>query len=304
VGSIFGQSKVAITIDDIPNTSKFERDHFSSILLNKLDSLNIPISIFINEGLIYKTEHVSKNFDLLHQWVKREYTSLGNHSFNHPRYSDIGLDSFAIEINKGEAITKELAKLYHKQLNYFRFPFNDMGKDSLQQIQIAKLLNDKKYIIAPFTIESSDWMFNYLYEYYLKNDQKTKADSIANSYIDITLDYFAFFDSTTIKQYGRQINQIYLCHDNSINADYMEVLIKKLTEKGYSFISMDEAMSDEVYKQANNYYKKWGVSWIYRWMNDSKERMQCMRKEPDMNKIFKEYFRIKSIKKASLDKDE
>lgn len=296
----FGQSKVAITIDDVPNTSKFKRDHFESILLNKLDSLNIPIDVFINEGNIYKNEHVSKNFDLLNQWVERNYIGIGNHSFSHSRYSDIGLDSFAIEIDKGESITRELSKLYHKKLKYFRFPYNDLGKDSLQQIQIANQLHQKNYIIAPFTIESSDWVFNYLYEYYLKNNQKEKAENIGNLYIEITLEYFSFFDSIAINQYGRHINQIYLCHDNSINADYIEVLVQKLTEKGNSFVSMEEAMKDEVYNQPNNYFKKWGISWVYRWMVNPKERMQLMRSEPaDFNKIYEDYKIIQSKVKAS-----
>jgi len=221
--TLSGQSKVAITIDDVPNISKFKRDHFNNILLNKLDSLNIPIDIFINEGNIYKNEHVSKNFDLLNQWAKRAYVSLGNHSFNHPRFSDVGVDSFAIEIDKGESITGELSKLYNKKLKYFRFPYNDLGKDSLQQIQIANYLQQNNYIIAPFTIESSDWIFNYLYKYYLRNNQKEKAKNIGNSYVEITLKYFSFFDSIAVNQYGRKINQIYLCHDNSINADYIEV---------------------------------------------------------------------------------
>ena len=44
-----------------------------------------------------------------------------------------------------------------------------------------------------------------------------------------------------------------------------------MTEKGYSFVSIYEAMKDNVYKQTNNYKKKWGISWFYRWMNNGKE---------------------------------
>jgi len=63
--SIFSQKNVSITIDDVPNTSMFKKDGYKSILLEKLDSLKIPIAIFINESLIYKTDSVAKNFELL-----------------------------------------------------------------------------------------------------------------------------------------------------------------------------------------------------------------------------------------------
>ena len=73
------QKKVSITIDDVPNTSGYERDGFSSKLLQQLDSLSIPIAIFVNEGLIYKSDSLSKNFELLNNWSSKDYVTLGNH---------------------------------------------------------------------------------------------------------------------------------------------------------------------------------------------------------------------------------
>ncbi len=193
--TVSGQLKVAITIDDVPNIKKFEKNNFQTKLLNQLDTLKIPIAIFINEGMLYKTQFVSKNFDLLNQWVKRDYSTLGNHTFAHSRYSDVGYENFTADIEKGEVITRELSNLYNKQLKYFRFPYNDLGNDSLQKNLIETFLDEKEYIITPFTIESSDWVFNYLYEYYLKCNKKQEAQRIANSYINITLEYFHYFDS-------------------------------------------------------------------------------------------------------------
>ncbi len=284
-----GQSKVAITIDDVPNTKKFERDSFQTKLLNQLDTLCIPVTVFINERMIYKTKYVTKNFNLLNQWTKRNYSTIGNHTFAHSRYSDVGFVNFTKDIEKGEAIIKELLNLYQKELKYFRFTYNDLGNDSMQKRQIETYLIEKKYVITPFTIESSDWIFNYLYEYYLSNNNKQEAQRIANSYIDITLEYFHYFDSLSVNQYGRRINQIFLCHDNSINADYIGILVQKLKEDGYSFVSLDEAMQDNVYKQENNYNKKWGISWFYRWMTNKEEMKRLMNNEPDILEIYKEY---------------
>lgn len=284
-----GQSQVAITIDDVPNVKKFWRDGFKTKLLDKLDILNIPVTIFINEGMIYKTKSIAENFNLLNQWVKKDYTTLGNHTFAHSRYSDAGYENFTKDILKGEVITKEISNLYQKPLKYFRFPYNDLGKDSLQKHEIEIFLDSNRYTIAPFTIESSDWIYNYLYEYYLANNNFQEAERIASSYIDVTLKYFQFFDSVSVKQYGRHISQIYLCHDNTINADYLDVLVKLLKDKGYGFVSLDEVMQDVAYEQTNVYNKKWGVSWFYRWMNNSKEMKSLMNNEPDIKEIYNEY---------------
>ena len=98
----------------------------------------------------------------------------------------------------------------------------------------------KKYSITPYTVESSDWMFNYLYEHYLKGNQLEEAKRIGNEYLKQTMVNFQFFDSLAVQKYGRTVHHIYLCHDNSINADYLPQLIQLLKNEQYSFISLGE----------------------------------------------------------------
>ncbi|MCX6305450.1 MAG: polysaccharide deacetylase family protein [Bacteroidetes bacterium] len=293
----FGQLQVAMTIDDVPNTIIYKKDNFSPILLNKLDALKIPVTIFIVEGNIFKTDSVVKNFSLLNQWIKRDFVTPGTHTYAHSRYSEAGTDSFTRDIIKGEGITRELAGKYHKSLSYFRFPYNDLGADSLQHLEISNYLKSKDYTIAPFTIESSDYVFNLLYTHYIDLQQHDKAIAVANLYITTTLEYFDFFDSLSMSQYGRHIRQIFLCHDNVLNAEYIDTLVNKLKLKGYSFIGLPEALGDEVYKQPDLYNKKWGISWIYRWMHDQPDRAALMRREPDMDSVLEEYNLLKNLKK-------
>lgn len=288
----FNQRTVSITIDDVPNTSKYQKDNFQSKFLDKLDSLDIPVAIFINESLIYKTEDITRNFSLLNDWAKNDLVTLGNHSFNHPGYSSVGIDSFKIEIERGESITRELARIYKKSLHHFRFPYNDLGKDSLQHIKIKQFLISKGYSITPFTVESSDWMFNYLYEHYLNKKEFVEAERIGNAYIKQTLVNFQYFDSLATEQYGRPVHHIYLCHDNSINVEYLPQLIQLLQKQQYSFISLDKALEDPIYQQTDYYYKKWGVSWFYRWMKDPESRIKLMRLEPERKNIIQEYQRV------------
>lgn len=277
----FGQSSVAITIDDVPNTGKWRKDNFKSKLLNKLDSLNIPVAIFITEGLVYKGDSIVRNFELMNEWINRSYTTIGYHSSKHSRYSEVGLDSFKIDVESGENIVQQFVQKNGKSMAFFRLPFNDLGKDSLQHINIERYLSSKKYRIAPFTVESADWMFNYIYEYYLEKKDSVKANEIAVNYIAKTIEYFDYFDSLAILIYGRPINQIYLCHDSRLNADYLPMLLNELKKKKYKFISFDEALLDIVYTQKDNYYKKWGISWVYRWMKNQEEISVFNKQEPN-----------------------
>jgi peptidoglycan/xylan/chitin deacetylase (PgdA/CDA1 family) len=279
---IFGQSFVSITIDDVPNTIKYQKDNFESKLMNKLDSLKIPVTVFVNEELLNKGASFDKNHELLENWVKRDYVTIGNHTFSHSRYSDVGFNMFVSDIEKGEILSKALVDKYSKKLEYFRFPYNDLGKDSLEHSNIEQFLASKGYISTPFTIESSDWMYNAVYENHLANKEFDKAAEIGRNYTEKTLEYFEFYDSISTQIYNRKIKHIYLCHDNSINADYLPILVVYLAKRNYSFISLQDALTDSVYHQKDKYYKKWGISWIFRWMNSQKEISSSMKNEPNM----------------------
>lgn len=279
------KTKIAITIDDVPNTRRFESNNYRSYLLESLDSMQIPVAIYINEGQIYKTADTTKNRALLEEWIKKEYVTLGNHSYSHFRYSDTPLDAFKADIEKGEIISRQLAQTYNKSIKTFRFPFNDLGLDSTQHVLIDSVLNSMSYTIAPFTVESSDWMFNAVYEYYMAKSEFAEATRIGELYLTKTMDYIHFFDSLSTALYGRKIRQIYLCHDNALNARYLKDIVRMLEVEGAEFVSMDEAMKDPVYTQKNSYYKKWGVSWLYRWMPTQSDRVRWMKLEPDMQEI-------------------
>jgi peptidoglycan/xylan/chitin deacetylase (PgdA/CDA1 family) len=267
------RTKISITIDDVPNTKKFRADHYRSLLLETLDSLNIPIAIFINEGLIYRTIDTAQNLMLLEKWAKRNFITLGNHTFSHLRYSDVTFDDFKKDFEKGEIISRQLSNKFNKTLEAFRFPYNDLGIDSIHQAKMDSFLTSMAYKITPFTVESSDWMFNAVYEHYISNSEYEQAAKIGALYVSKTIEYVHFFDSLSQSIYGRNVNQIYLCHDNSINSKYLKEIIVALESEDYEFVSIKDAIIDPAYNQSNVYYKKWGISWFYRWMTDSNIRM-------------------------------
>ena len=132
-------------------------------------------------------------------------------------------------------------------------------------------------------------MFNAVYLYYLNQNNTEKAREIGELYVTKTLEYFEFFEDLATEDYQRDVHQIYLCHDNKINADYLSMIVNKLKMRDYEFISLEEALTDKVYSQPDTYYQKWGVSWFYRWIPTQKERVKYMMQEPDIKTIIDLY---------------
>lgn len=274
------ERSVSITIDDVPNVHLYTADGNSSGLLKKLDSLNLPVAIFINEGHLRQNTAFEQNKRLLESWISRPYVTVGNHSYSHPNYGEIGFAAFSDEVLKGEELTRKMAEKAGKKLEYFRFPFNGMGKDSAEQAQMQAFLASNHYISTPFTVESEDWLFTQLYEKALAEGKWEEAKSIGNRYVDLSLKLFDHFEQVAMKVVGKPVKQIYLCHDNRINIDYLPVLVQKLKEKQYRMISLTEALTDETYRLPSHYHGNWGFSWLYRWVKDVEQRRSLMRMEP------------------------
>jgi peptidoglycan/xylan/chitin deacetylase (PgdA/CDA1 family) len=282
--SLTAQSFISISIDDVPNTFFYDYTLEKPALLHTLDSLQIPVSIFINEKNVYANGDSLKNYTWLKKWVNRSYITLGNHSYSHFHYSEVGFEPFSQDVLKGQLLTMEF-NTEKKPLTLFRFPYNDLGNDSLEHAKIREFLTEHNYTIAPFTIESSDWLFNSLYERYLELGDHKNAHRIGLEYVSFTMKQVDFFENLTLEVYKRPIKHIYLCHDSKLNAKYLPLLLIELKQKEYSFTSIEDALSDPIYQSENFYFKKYGVSWLYRWIEDAKLRMSYMRKEPSLDHI-------------------
>lgn len=100
-------------------------------------------------------------------------------------------------------------------------------------------------------------------------------------------------EGLTDKKLNREVKHIYLMHDNLLNADYLEALVTALKQRGYGFITLENAMTDPIYAQKDHYQEKWGISWVYRWIEDKQERIKLQRKEPQMEELENELAKIK-----------
>lgn len=290
---VFSQTKqVAITMDDMPSNllSRYDVDSaiiITEILINQIEKTKTPIVAFISGKNCLNENQTEKRLNLLLKWINHPLISIGNHTMNHYNSNNISMDTFKYEIILNEYLLKSLTK--NKPINYFRFPYNATGKDSLDQQEHYQFLQQLNYIVAPFTIESSDYIYDVLYVNELKKGNIVRADSIAKCYIQHTILQFHFFEKVSQNLFDRPIKHIYQCHANRINADYYYELINELKKIGYEFITMENAMSDSVYQTKENFIFH-GVSWLYRWIPDKKIRKSYMINEIEINeKLYQEY---------------
>lgn len=144
----------------------------------------------------------------------------------------------------------------------------------------------------PFTIETSDWMYSIIYEHFLDKNDIHNANKTAERYINNTMAHFAYFDSISQQDYGRAIRNIYLCHDNILNARFLPIIIQKLKDQNYQFISVDQALKVSVYGQKEYFQGRTGISWLYHWMNNQNDIIRYSQAEPNIDEDRKLYDEI------------
>jgi hypothetical protein len=135
-------------------------------------------------------------------------------------------------------------------------------------------------------------MYNAIYTKCIKDYDIKGAEEMIKKYIDFTTELFQYFDDLSNRTYNRKIRQIYLCHTNLLNAVSFEKLIMKLKKQGYSFISLEKALEDKIYQSKDYYSQQYGISWLYRWIEDIDERIKLMKKEPSDKNIERRYNKL------------
>lgn len=261
--------RVAITIDDLPRGGDGGPRDYESLramtakLLAPFKEQKIPVIGFVNEGKIPAPE-LRKILDL---WLDAG-ADLGNHTVSHASFYTTPLEQFEKEVIDGEPVTRAALAARGKKLEYFRHPFLNVGPNLETRQAFEKFLAARGYRVAPVTLDNSDYMFALVY-----SEPALKA-RIMHDYIPYLTSIVQFFEQRAVEVTGHEIPQILLIHASQLNADQMPQILAMFRARGYSFITLDEALKDPAYDLADEYSGRGGFSWIHHWAITQKLRFK------------------------------
>lgn len=263
------RKQVAITFDDLPVSSTVQTDEgwaqITRKLLGTMKRNKLPVVGFVNEGKLYSNNELNpKRVALLKAWLDAGL-ELGNHTFSHRSLNSTPLAEFQSDVLRGEKVLRELTKAKHAKLRYFRHPFLHTGRSLETRREFESFLNTHGYSVAPVTIDNSEWIFARAYDNARDANDLVAMARIAEAYIPYMESYFAHFENLSTKLFGREIKQVLLLHANSINADHFEELVVMMKKRGYTFITLAEALTDDAYLSTDTTTGAYGISWIDRW---------------------------------------
>jgi peptidoglycan/xylan/chitin deacetylase (PgdA/CDA1 family) len=255
---------IAFTIDDLPlNGPSIEIERLQKMtekLLTVIKKNRIPLVGFVNESLLYATNEADARIAVLKMWSAAG-VELGNHTFSHLGFKGASLSAYEDDFIRGESVTKLLVK--PNNVRYFRHPFLQMGDTRELENEFEKFIGERGYKAVPVTMDTMDWMFLAAYAKALKAKDKTLQRQVAEDYLKFVALKIDSAEKISDGVFGRQIKHILLLHANELNADNFEALVKIFKDKGYQFITVEEALKDSLYRFPERYAPT--SDWLGHW---------------------------------------
>lgn len=273
---------MALTFDDLPSAvgdAISDAERVTESILAVLDDYDAPAAAFVNEVKLYVAGEFDERRALLERWVDSG-AILGNHTFSHVDLNNMTVSEFEQEIINGELVTRALMKQHRPYQLYFRHPYTHTGDSEMKKAEIDNFLLNRGYKVAPYTIDSQDYIFNVVYLHSKEDGDNTEAVRICVAYANFVVDATVFAESVSVQIFGDNIPQTLMLHANDINADCLDDLLAQLKRRGYEFVSLDAALSHPAYATKDTFVTEYGPSWLWRWMK-SKDMDISFRGDPE-----------------------
>ena len=266
---------VAVTFDDLPANPAGTLSSALPVwremtvrLLATFESAQMPVVGFVNEGKLDVKDETAADRDariaVLKLWTDAGF-ELGNHSYSHPSLNRTPIEEFEQDVIRGEPVTRALLGAGGKKLRFFRHPFLQVGLELEKRRAFEMFLKQRGYTIAPVTIDNDEWIYAAVYADALRKRETASASRIAEDYLRYMMQVVEFIEGVSRNLVGREIAQVLLVHANQLNADHFGALAQRIKERGYRFVTLDEALADPAFGRPDAYVGASGISWLHHW---------------------------------------
>jgi peptidoglycan/xylan/chitin deacetylase (PgdA/CDA1 family) len=151
------------------------------------------------------------------------------------------------------------------KLRYFRHPYLDTGRDLQTRLAVDAFLTARGYRIAPVTLDAWDWMFAGVYDDAKRRGDAALQQEVASSYLSYSDAVFAYSEKFSRDLLGYEPKQILLLHANQLEAEHIHELLELLRKRGYRFIMLEDALTDDAYSMPETYIGEEGRGWLDHW---------------------------------------
>lgn len=269
VGAPAGQApgrRVAVTIDDGPVVGEMsDLGNFQRItngLVGSFQVEKVPVTIFVNERQLNVRGQRDARAAVLDQWLDAGF-EIGNHTYSHRSANNVTLREFQDDVVQGEVVTRALLAARGRELVWFRYPYLHSGITPEIHEAIVAFLEARRYRVAPVTVDYADYTFAGAYARELRAGNVDTAEKVKLAYLEQVDVGFDYAERASVEVFGYEVPQILLIHCNELNSISLRESLARMRQRGYTFITLDEAMRDPAYARPDTFAGP-GGSWLSR----------------------------------------
>lgn len=249
--------QIAFTFDDLPAHGDLPpaetRLQVANSILATLRDQHMPaIYGFVNAAKIDKTPD---GLAVLKAW-RAAGEPLGSHTFSHPSLNDLTPAQFEAEIASNEPILSNL--MAGEDWHWFRYPFLWEGDTLEKRRAIRAYLQHNGYQIAQVSMDFEDYLWNAPYARCAAKHDDKAIESLRASYLTTASQYIDVYRDLTHTLYGRDISYVLLLHVGAFDAKMLPELIALFRSRGFTFLTLPEAMKDPAYREDPDIALKYG----------------------------------------------
>ncbi len=252
--------QICITFDNLPAERIYDkkvRKWINDRILSALKKHNIKAAGFVIG------DNIEGDWSIIERWLEDGHI-IGFQPYSGQDVNEVPTGFLVDDINKGMESIENMVTSYQQSGRYFRYPLLRYGKNPEIRGQIEDFLTQENVRVVHATVVPEDFVYNMTADKIAGSTDSVRIGELRREYI---AHIQACLDSAEIlagKVMERKVKHIIELHANRINGMFLDDIISSLSQRGYSFISLPEALQDKLYDARDAYFGDQMVSFLRR----------------------------------------
>jgi peptidoglycan/xylan/chitin deacetylase (PgdA/CDA1 family) len=241
--------QIAFTWDDLPAHSALPqgetRVEIGHKLIAAMKEANLPPAYGFVNGVAIEREPASA--PMLKDWRDAGFL-LGNHTWSHMNLNTSSVADWIADLQKNESILEQYSN--SSDWHWLRYPFLAEGDTPEKRAAVRKFLGVHGYKIAAVTMSFGDYMWNEPYARCVARNDTTSIAQLESTYLQAAADDADFRRAMAKALFNHDIPYVLLMHVGAFDARMLPRLLKLYRDKGFTFVTLQEAEKDPFYAGA------------------------------------------------------
>jgi hypothetical protein len=266
-------------VDRTANAPK-DADATARLLIEKLKSHKVPAIGFVTGAAISDGEKFYPvRANIVRLWRDAGF-EIGIGNFKHVWFYETPYEEYVAGVEKNEGVTRRLLAEKNLSPRYFSYPYLNTGKTAEDHKRFEAWLGARGLSSVKYTIDNQEWMYSYAYDMARNDNDVNTMREIREAFLAYMTKMFDHYEAYSQEIFGRDINQTMVLTPSRLVTDSSDELFGMIGKRGYQFVSMEDALSDEAYRTEESFYGRAGISWFERWQMAKGKKL---RDEPDVD---------------------